>query len=128
MLAPGRYTIRIVNDRFKFRNDISLEIKPGKLTSHTVSLPTAGIRVNTTPGADVWVEGEHIGSAPLGELHVPIGTREVMVRHGEMGERRQSVEVIYGQTTELTLGFGFDPVSAGIPRLAPLSAPPAPRP
>jgi hypothetical protein len=33
---------------------------------------------------------------------VPIGTRVVIARHADFGERRNTVEVRHGQTTEVT--------------------------
>lgn len=123
MLPPGHHRIRVTNDRFKFHDEFELDVRPGDLTSHTVPLPTAAIRVDTAPGAEVRIEGERVGTAPIGELQIPIGTREIIVTHPEMGERRQAVEVIYGETTDVTVAFAEEPVAAGTPRLAPLSAP-----
>ena len=52
---------------------------------------------------EVWVEGEHVGTLPLGDISVPLGTREVLVRHPQFGERRQTVEVTYGSPTQVSL-------------------------
>lgn len=123
MLPAGRHRIRLVNERFRFHDEIEVDVRPGDVTSHTVKLPTAAVRIDTVAGAEVRVEGESVGTAPLGELHVPIGTREIVVTHPQMGERRQAVEVIYGETAEITIAFAETPVPAGPPRLAPLSAP-----
>jgi hypothetical protein len=77
------------------------------------------VRVTTTPGAEVWIEGARVGVAPLNPVPVPIGTREVVVKGSTLGERRQSVEVKFGETAELTVTGTSGPVTP--PRLAPLS-------
>jgi hypothetical protein len=79
--------------------------------------------VTTEPGSDVYVEGEPVGTAPLGPVPVPIGTREVLVRHPQFGERRQSVEVFYGEPASVTIvleGAG----TRRPPQLLPLSRQP----
>jgi hypothetical protein len=103
LVAPGRHTFTLVNERFNYRTTVVLDVKPGAATPHTVSLPTGSLRVTTTPGAEVWIDGARVGAAPLGELAVQIGSRDVLVKSPELGERRQVVEVRYGQPTEVTL-------------------------
>ena len=82
--------------------------------------------VNTASGAEIFVEGERMGSAPVGPISVPIGTREVIVKHPDLGERRQSVEVTSGKPVELSVVFegAAHPARTA---LAPLSMPPARR-
>jgi hypothetical protein len=88
----------------------------------------------------------HVGALPLAEVTVPIGTREIVFRHPLFGERRQVVEVGAGAAADVTVSFGAAPPAEAIttapepaapapsggapaqpPRLAPLSAPRAPR-
>jgi hypothetical protein len=81
------------------------------------------VHVTATPGAEVWVEGERAGMAPLPALQVPIGTREIVVKDPNGGDTRRVVEVKYGETTEVTLGAPANDSdrSGAAPRLAPLS-------
>ena len=77
------------------------------------------------------MEGEHVGTLPLGDISVPLGTREVLVRHPLFGERRQTVEVTYGAPTQVSLlqqesGAGSSPQDAAS-KMPPLSAAPPPR-
>jgi hypothetical protein len=123
MLAPGTYRIGLVNERFNFRAEEPLEIRPGSVTSHTVSLPIGRLHVNTTPGVEVWVDGERQGVAPVGPLAVPIGTREVLVRHPQLGDRRQGVEVKHDQQTDATLLFEKPPDPRALYPLPPLNTP-----
>jgi len=129
LLAPGQYNVRLVNTHYGFSGQAAFTIKPGEIATHTVALPQGSLRVTTDAGADIYVEGEHVGTAPIGSIQLPIGTREVLVRHPQLGERRQSVDIILGQPVDLTVILkdgGNAPRTA--PRLAPLSMPPDRRP
>jgi hypothetical protein len=120
LLNAGSHKIEFVSERFNFRSMVTLTIRPGQVTAHTLALPSGRVRVTTTPGAEVWIEGERAGVAPLDAMPVTIGTREVVVKDAASGERRQSVEVKNGETTELTMMPGSG-AAATAPRLAPLS-------
>jgi hypothetical protein len=106
LLAPGRYRIDLVSTWLNYRGQIVLDVKPAGLTSHTVKLPNGMVQVNTTPGAEVWIEGQLAGVAPLGPLPAQIGTREIAVKHPDLGEKREIIEVKYGETTETTIVVG----------------------
>ena len=51
------------------------------------------LSVNAVPWADVSLDGVSLGTTPLGELAVPIGAHELVFRHPQLGERRQTVTV-----------------------------------
>jgi hypothetical protein len=123
LLASGTHQIEFVSERFHYRAIASLTIPAGHVLPYTVALPSAEVRITTTPGAEVFIEGERIGVAPLEALHVPIGTREFAVRDSAGAEKRQVVEVKLGETVELSLTP--ETVTSdrwpATPRLAPLS-------
>ena len=120
LLKSGSHKIQFVSERFNYRSTVTLTIRPGEITAHTLVLPSGRVRVTTTPGAEVWIEGERVGVAPLDAVAVQIGTREVIVKDAAFGEKRASVEVKNGRTAELTMIPGAA-VPASAPRLAPLS-------
>ena len=127
-LPPGRHKITLVNRRFNYRADVELAVKAGDITSYTVEREMGSLMINTVPGAEIFVDGERMGSAPLGAFPAATGSREVLVRHVNLGERRQSVDVTPGRPIELSVPF--EGTSAGQrpqPKLAPLSMPPPPR-
>jgi len=123
LIASGAHQIEFVSERFHYRAIASLTIPPGHVLPYTVALPSADVRVITTPGAEVWVEGERVGVAPLEPIHVPIGTREIAVKGPGDAEKRQAVEVKLGETVEVSLTPQAVAAesSPGTPRLAPLS-------
>ena len=105
VLASGTHRIELVNRRFNYRDEVSLEVAPGELTSYSVSLPYGSVRIETSPGAEIWIEGERVGEAPLSDVPVAIGTREVVVRHADRRERRQPVEVRRGEVSIVAAAF-----------------------
>ncbi len=105
VLASGTHRIELVNRRFNYRDEVSLEVAPGELTSYSVSLPYGSVRIETSPGAEIWIEGERVGEAPLSDVPVAIGTREVVVRHADRRERRQPVEVRRGRGHDRRCGL-----------------------
>ncbi len=126
LLAPGQYKVRLVNTHYGFREDAEFAIKAGEISTHAVTLPDGSLHITTEAGAEIFVDGEMMGVAPLAPFRVPIGAREVLVRHADLGERRQSVEVVSGQPTELSVVFrdNVAPTPQAPPKLAPLSMPP----
>jgi PEGA domain len=123
LIASGAHQIEFVSERFHYRAIASLTIPPGHVLPYTVALPSAEVQVSTTPGAEVWIEGQRIGVAPLEPIHVPIGTREIVVRDSAGAEKRQVVEVKLGETVEVSLTpqTVTSDSSPATPRLAPLS-------
>jgi len=123
LIASGTHQIEFVSERFHYRAIASLTIPAGHVLPYTVALPSAEVHVITTPGSDVWIEGERIGTAPLEPIHVPIGTREIMVRDSAGAEKRQVVEVKLGEAVEVSLTpeTVTSDSSPATPRLAPLS-------
>ena len=66
------------------------------------------------------MEGQRVGVAPLAPIQVAIGTREFVVKDGS-AEKRQAVEVKYGDSLELTLvPQNAANTAPSQPRLAPL--------
>jgi hypothetical protein len=129
-LPAGSHRLTVVNTRYAFRAELPLEVKPGEVTAFTATLPSGRLIVNTASGAEILIEGESMGMAPLGELEVPVGTREILVRHADYGEKRVTLEIKRNETAQITVALGNTSADArpATPRLAPLSAPPAPRP
>jgi hypothetical protein len=105
VLAPGRYRAEFVSTRLNYRGEAMLHVRSSAVTTHNVTLPNGRLLIETEPGAEITVEGEPAGIAPAGVLSVPLGTREVIVRHADYGERREVVEVRYGVTTELRVAL-----------------------
>jgi hypothetical protein len=93
MMAAGSHDLTLANDDLGFRERRKVEISAGKVTTISVQLPKAPLRINAVPWADVTVDAEHVGETPIGTYAVAIGRHEVVFRHPQFGERRQVVMV-----------------------------------
>ena len=93
MLPVGSHRIEFANAALEFTSSRTVQIAAGKTAIVAISLPAGRLSVNAVPWADVSIDGSSVGTTPLGELSVPIGTHEIVFRHPQFGERRQSVTV-----------------------------------
>ena len=93
MLPVGSHRIELVNPVLEFRIARTVQIAAGQTANVAVALPSGRLSVNAVPWADVSLDGASIGTTPLGELAVPIGVHELVFRHPQLGERRQTVTV-----------------------------------
>ena len=76
-------------------------IAAGKTATTRVDLPNGLLSVNAQPWAEVWIDGERVGETPIGNLQRPIGTHQVVFRHPDLGERRESVVITLLQAARL---------------------------
>jgi len=68
-------------------------VQPGKTASATVRVPNGSVSINALPWANVWLDGQALGTTPLANVDVPLGSHEVLWRHPQFGERRQTIMV-----------------------------------
>lgn len=93
MLPAGRHDLVLSNPAYEFEATLSVQVTAGKTATPTVTMPTGLLSINATPWADVLLDGQAVGTTPLANLSVPVGTHEIVFRHPQLGERRQTVTV-----------------------------------
>lgn len=93
MLPAGRHDLRLVNESLGFSERRTVQVPAGGRASVRVTLPSAPVSINAVPWAEVWIGRARVGETPIGNHMVPIGSHEVVFRHPEFGERRQTVVV-----------------------------------
>lgn len=103
MLPAGKHELEFVSSAFEFRTSATVQVPAGKTVSVPVTLPKGTLSINALPWADVWLDGQPMGTTPLGNISVTVGNHEVVWRHPQLGERRQVVKVT-----------GRAPVRAGV--------------
>ena len=92
-LPAGTRTVTVVNTQLEFRQSLPVTVQPGQPGRLSVPLPRGSLSINALPWAEVWVDGSAVGTTPLANLVLPIGSHEVVWRHPTLGERRQTVVV-----------------------------------
>jgi len=93
LLTAGRHDLEFVNETFGYRVLRTVQIAAGSGASAGLEPATGTLSVNAQPWAEVWVDGKRVGETPIGNLSLPIGNHDLMVRHPQLGERRRTVAV-----------------------------------
>jgi hypothetical protein len=103
-LTPGYHDLDVTNSTLDFRSTLGLTVAAGRTTRAVVGLPSGSVSINALPWANVSIDARAIGVTPIGNLSIPIGLHEVIWRHPEFGERRQTITV----TERAPVGVGMD--------------------
>jgi hypothetical protein len=93
MVSAGEHHVDFINEALGYRVNRKLTVAPGKVDNVSLKVPTGSISLNAVPWAEVWIDGEKAGDTPIGNLQTTIGKHDVVFRHPELGETRQSVTV-----------------------------------
>jgi PEGA domain-containing protein len=101
MLTAGDHDIEFVNPELGFTAKRTVRVTAGKTTATKVELPNGVVSINALPWAEVWIDGERIGETPIGNLTRRVGTHEVVFKHPELGERRESVLIVVGKPARI---------------------------
>jgi hypothetical protein len=105
MLPAGTHTFSLRSEELEFSTSLPVRVTPGRTVTAAVQVPTGLLSVNALPWAEVLIDGQSAGTTPLGNLVVPIGSREVVWRHPQFGERRRLVVV--KERTPVRIGVDF---------------------
>jgi hypothetical protein len=94
LLQAGHHDLVLSNQALEYESaEVSVQVGAGTTIWPAVSIPNGSLSINATPWADVSLDGRPIGTTPLANLSVPIGSHEIVFRHPQFGERRQTVVV-----------------------------------
>lgn len=101
MLAAGDHDIEFANEALGFTARRTVKVTSGKTAATKIDLPNGTLSINAQPWAEVLVDGERVGETPIGNLSRRIGTHEVVFRHPDLGERRETVVIAVGKPTRI---------------------------
>ena len=93
MLPAGRHTFTLTNDALQFDTERTVDVAAGQTATVRVDAPKVPISANARPWADVIIDGANVGQTPIANLSVSVGTHEILFRHPQLGERRQTIVV-----------------------------------
>ena len=91
--SAGRHELDLVNSALGFRHRQSVEVRGGQVVSLTVTPPNGRVNINAAPWAEVWIDGKSVGETPIGNLSLPLGEHEIVLRHPQLGEQRLTAVV-----------------------------------
>lgn len=95
LIAPGEHVLDLANERYGFADRRSVVVRPGEVTAVNVDLPPVPLEIVAPESAEVLLDGRSLGRSPLGTQMVPVGTSVLVMRHPDLGERRQTLTLTY---------------------------------
>jgi PEGA domain-containing protein len=101
MLPAGDHDIELTNETLGFSARRTLRVAAGKTTVAKIDLPNGSLSINAQPWAEVFVDGERVGETPIGNLSRRVGTHEVIFRHPDLGERKETVTIAVGKPARI---------------------------
>lgn len=104
LLPPGRHTLTLTNRALGFSTTQTVDVQAGEVASLNIQ-PRGSVNLNAQPWAEVWIDGKKAGETPIANLELPLGTREIIFRHPEFGERRVTTTVRAGSPAAVSVDF-----------------------
>ena len=106
IVAPeGMHELELVNTTLGYRARQIITIKAGIITPLTLPAPMGRLNINAQPWAQVLIDDNPIGETPLANVSVPLGQHEIVFRHPDLGERRETVTVRADAVARVTTDF-----------------------
>ncbi|MGH9370937.1 MAG: PEGA domain-containing protein, partial [Vicinamibacterales bacterium] len=93
MLPVGTHELTLESTTVGYKVNRTVTVQAGRTSTLRIDAPSGTLHVNAVPWAEVWIDNQRVGETPIGNLRMPIGSREVVFRHPELGERRTTVLV-----------------------------------
>ena len=94
LLPAGHHDLVLATQALEYESPpVSVQVGAGTTVWPAITIPNGSLSINATPWADVSLDGRSVGTTPLANLSVPIGSHEIVFRHPQLGERRQTVVV-----------------------------------
>jgi serine/threonine-protein kinase len=103
MLPVGTQELEFVNQSVGYRARRTVTVQAGKTTTLRLEPPSGTVNINAVPWAEVFLDGQRLGETPLGNLQMPIGSRELVFRHPDLGERRATVLVTLKEPARISI-------------------------
>ena len=103
MLPVGSHDLEFVSEETGYKARRTVSVQAGKTATVRLEAPSGTVHANATPWAEVWIDNHKVGETPVGNLHVPIGTREFVFRHPQFGDRRKTALVTLKEPTRISM-------------------------
>jgi hypothetical protein len=106
MVPAGLHDLQLVAEPYGFRTTATAVVAAGEKVNIPVTIPEGRLSITAVPWADVWLDGRSLGRTPLANVAVPIGDHDIVWRHPDLGERRQSVRVTATTPARASMDLG----------------------
>ena len=103
MLPIGTQELEFVNQSVGYRTRRTVTVQAGRTATVRLEAPNGTVHINAVPWAEVWIDGQRIGETPIGNLQAAIGSRELVFRHPDLGERRTTVMVTLKEPARISM-------------------------
>ncbi|HEX7794627.1 MAG TPA: PEGA domain-containing protein [Vicinamibacterales bacterium] len=100
--SAGVHQLDFINTSIGFRSRQSVTIKAGEIVPLKIQPPDGRVSINAQPWAQVWIDGNLVGETPLANLTVSAGEHEIVFRHPQLGEHRETTIVKSGVQTRIS--------------------------
>ena len=100
--SAGVHQFDFINAAVGFRSRQTVTIKAGEIIPLTVEPPNGRVSINAQPWAQVSIDGTVVGETPLANLTVSPGEHEILFRHPQLGERRETAIIKSGAQTRIS--------------------------
>jgi serine/threonine-protein kinase len=106
MLPPGAHRFELVNAPLEFRTTTSVQVVAGSTATANIAIPNGLLSVNALPWAEVEIDGKPVGTTPLANISLSIGSHRVVWRHPQLGERERTVAITATAPARVGVDFG----------------------
>jgi serine/threonine-protein kinase len=104
-LPPGSHLIEFRNESLGFQTTRTVQVLPGKTVRVPIPLPEGSLSINATPWAEVSIDGRALGETPIANVTARAGSHELVFRHPQHGELKQTVVVKPGEMGRVTVNM-----------------------
>jgi len=103
--TAGIHQLDLMNTALGYRIHQTVTIRAGALTPLTITPPMGRISINAEPWAQVTIDDRAVGDTPLANISVSLGEHQVIFRHPQLGERRETVIVRADTPARISTSF-----------------------
>ena len=103
--TPGLHQLDFVNLDLGYKSSQTVNFPAGEIRTLTIQPPGGRVSINALPWAQVWIDGKPVGDTPIAYLPVAAGEHEIVFRHPDLGERRETLIVQSGAETRISATF-----------------------
>jgi PEGA domain-containing protein len=100
--SAGVHQLDFINTSIGYRSRQTVTIKAGEIIPLKMQPPDGRVSINAQPWAQVWIDGNLVGETPLANLTVSAGEHEIVFRHPQLGEHRETTIVKSGVQTRIS--------------------------